>query len=74
MLILIVLLEFFTIVAFVKAIAKPNSQKGQHKIMTSFFGAVLAFFIAQIVVFGGIAISNEILQEVNTATQTGTNL
>ncbi|MDR2266077.1 MAG: hypothetical protein LBE09_00630 [Christensenellaceae bacterium] len=72
LLIAVALLALFTMLAAIKSMISPK--KGQGKVLTSFFGALAAFFVAQFVVFGGIALSNEILQDVNMATKSGQSL
>jgi hypothetical protein len=72
MLISIACLTFFTVIAFIKTMT--NAKKKQGKVVLQFFSAIIAFFIAQIVVFGGIAVSNEILSMVDGATSAGDGL
>jgi hypothetical protein len=67
MLISIVCLVFFTIIGFIKTMVN-NSKKKQGKVLAHFFSAIVAFFIAQIIIFGGIAVSNQLLGMVDGAT------
>ncbi len=62
-LISVFLLALFTIFAFIKSMV--STKKPPAKIMEQFAGAFLAFFVVQIVLLGGIFVSNQTLQIVN---------
>jgi hypothetical protein len=66
----ILCLVIFTIAGIIKAIT--NNKRTQGKVLGTFAAAILSFFIAQSVVFGGIAISNTILQALNDSIQSST--
>lgn len=59
----VVLLALFTIIAFIKSFV--STKKKPAKIAEEFAGAFLAFFLVQIILFGGIMVSNRTLQLVN---------
>lgn len=59
-------LAILTVVALIKTMSDPKRQ--QTKVLGTFFTAILSLFITQIVIFGGIAISNALLKSVDSAT------
>ncbi|MDR2046655.1 MAG: hypothetical protein LBP79_01890 [Clostridiales bacterium] len=72
MLIALACLALFTVVGIIKSMTNPKKPQG--KVLAQFFSAIIAFFIAQAVIFGGIAVSNQILGMVDEATSAGSGL
>ncbi|MDR3186440.1 MAG: hypothetical protein LBU04_06540, partial [Christensenellaceae bacterium] len=63
-------LGIFTIAGIIKAVV--NNKKSQGKVIGTFMGAFITFFIAQFVVLGGIMVSSAILGSLNESLENST--